>query len=528
MRIFHLIICLAFGFLGAHRFIVRQKMQGFLFLLLSIFTILFIGNPATEYIADISLKVLLVFIAIDAVTVLLTGRYIAFASNKKAEANDTNSREEVLNIETLQHKIMCVRISKSVKQGISTYDAARYAWKVSEESISDVDLVLGIDEGKVVGVFQPNTWLPGDHPHFRSVDDFKEQYSDRFGFFGKEASKKVTTLYLNKTIQEMKGKQGGLNPVRFFESTNGNTKKANIQTLPSEAGSPISVPNLKSFTPTGPNSLVLIAYEINAEVAKKLIQKRLGISANLKKFNSSKIVDHVTSAWSNFEDLISGQGITPLHKILYTARLSDPLRIGHSRNDIVNNSFLMSVISDNSTSGKQAIDGARFYDFTAHSDFEKKQFSIFLDEISDKFSTQELGIFCWVEIDQGLVDRFLKQVANDFMPENSGELHFLEFTTNGFILPNFANLSSQKFEGKLAGNFSLSLYQEEYQEGIKRLNNIDETVVGSSVFHTGSVQSSSHELADKRKNEVKTKKAYSDEFKRQVASAANQDGATLA
>ena len=132
---------------------------------------------------------------------------------------------------------MCAHF-KECQTGISTYDATRYAWKVSEESISDVDLVLGIDEGKVVGVFQPNTWLPGDHPHFRSLDDFNEQYSDRFGFFGKETSKKITTLYLNKTIQEMKGTQGGLNPVRFFESTNRNTKKATIPTSPSETGSP--------------------------------------------------------------------------------------------------------------------------------------------------------------------------------------------------------------------------------------------------------------------------------------------------
>ena len=116
MRIFHLIFCLAFGFLGAHRFIVRQKMHGLLFLLLSIFTILFIGNPATEYIADISLTVLLVLIAIDAITVLLTGRYIAFESNKKAEDNDMKSRGEALDTDSLQHKIMYVRISKSIKQ----------------------------------------------------------------------------------------------------------------------------------------------------------------------------------------------------------------------------------------------------------------------------------------------------------------------------------------------------------------------------------------------------------------------------
>ena len=528
MRIFHLIFCLAFGFLGAHRFIVRQKMHGLVFLLLSIFTILFIGNPATEYIADISLKVLLVLIAIDAVTVLLTGRYIAFESNKKAENNDTKSRGEALDTDSLQHKIMCVRISKSIKQGLNVYDAARYAWKVSEQSISDVDFVLGVDDGIVVGVFKPNTWLPGDHPDFQSLNGFSNQYSDRFGFNGKDADKKVKNLYLNKTIQEMTGKQSGQNPVRFFGSTNNTVNQVNVQKTSNETGIPRSVPKAQTSNPSAPKTLVLIAYEINAETAKKLILKGLGISANLKKFNSSEIIEHVASAWSSIEELMYEQGISPLHKILYTAKLSDPLRIGQSRNDIINNSFLMSVISDNSMFGRQAIDGARFYDFSKHSDFEKKQLSIFLDEIGDRFSAQEIGIFCWIEIEKDLADSVVKQIASHFAPEKNGELHFLEFTHDGRILPNFANVSTQKFEGKLAGNFTLSLSQEEYQEGMDRLNKITDTVVGSLVFDAASEQPSRAELGSEEEKVVKTKNSYSDDFKRQVALAANQEGATLA
>ena len=518
---------MAFGFLGAHRFIVRQKMHGLVFLLLSIFTILFIGNPATEYIADISLTVLLVLIAIDAITVLLTGRYIAFESNKKAEDNDMKSRGEALDTDSLQHKIMCVRISKSIKQGLNVYDAARYAWKVSEQSTSDVDFVLGVDDGIVVGVFKPNTWLPGDHPDFQSLNGYNNQYSNRFGFIGKDAEKKVKNLYLNKTIQEMAGKQSGQNPVRFFGSTNNAVNQANVQKTSNETVMPRSVPRAQNSNPSAPKTLVLIAYEINAETAKKLIQKGLGISANLKKFNSSEIIEHVASAWSSIEDVMYEQGISPLYKILYTAKLSDPLRIGQSRNDIINNSFLMSVISDNSMFGRQAIDGARFYDFSKHSDFEKKQLSIFLDEIGDRFSAQEIGIFCWIEIEKDLADPVVKQIASHFAPEKSGELHFLEFTHDGRILPNFANVSTQKFEGKLAGNFTLSLAQEEYQEGMDRLNTITETVVGSLVFDTANEQPSGAELGSETEKEVKTKKSYSDDFKRQVALAANQDGATL-
>jgi hypothetical protein len=110
MRFIHLFFCLVFGFLGAHRFIVGQKMHGLLFLILSVFTILLIGNPATEYISVISLMVLLGLIAIDAITVLLTGRYIAFEGKNKEKNNDKQSHRAVLNTGSLQHKIMCVRI----------------------------------------------------------------------------------------------------------------------------------------------------------------------------------------------------------------------------------------------------------------------------------------------------------------------------------------------------------------------------------------------------------------------------------
>ena len=127
MRIFHLIFCLAFGFLGAHRFIVRQKMHGLVFLLLSIFTILFIGNPATEYIADISFKALLVLIAIDAITVLLTGRYIAFESNKKVENNDDFSINDIQNW-----------LQSSQVEGTIDGDGDLYAsLELSEEVITD-------------------------------------------------------------------------------------------------------------------------------------------------------------------------------------------------------------------------------------------------------------------------------------------------------------------------------------------------------------------------------------------------------
>ena len=45
------------------------------------------------------------------------------------------------------------------------------------------------------------------------------------------------------------------------------------------------------------NSVVLIAYEINAQTAKTVLQKCAGFSAKFKKFKVSNIVDHVATCW---------------------------------------------------------------------------------------------------------------------------------------------------------------------------------------------------------------------------------------
>ena len=284
-------------------------------------------------------------------------------------------------------------------------------------------------------------------------------------------------------------------------------------------------------------SILLFAYEINALTAKNLLQKRAGFGAKFKRFKALEIVDHVSTCWNELESLFVSHDIETADKILYTIGLLDPLRIGKHRNDIVNNSFLMAVISDDSRFGRNAIDGARFYQYSDNSDFEKKQFSIFLDELKYQYASQEVGIFGWVEIPTETLDKILKQIAVKFSKENDGELHFIEITSDGKIYPNFSSVKTQKFEGKLAGNYSITLSQSDYEKGLARLNAITNTVVSKSVVTSISDKSSNQEkiigLSEKgdeteNSTEESGRKTYTDDFKRQVANAASQEGATLA
>ena len=80
-----------------------------------------------------------------------------------------------------------------------------------------------------------------------------------------------------------------------------------------------------------------------------------------------------------------------------------------------------------------------------------------------------------------------------FSKENDGELHFIEITSDGKIYPNFSSVKTQKFEGKLAGNYSITLSQSDYEKGLARLNAITNTVVSKSVVTSISDKSSNQE-----------------------------------
>jgi len=283
------------------------------------------------------------------------------------------------------------------------------------------------------------------------------------------------------------------------------------------------------------NSVVLIAYEINAQTAKTVLQKRAGFSAKFKKFKVSNIVDHVATCWEQLEQLFVQEDARIEDRVLYTAKLRDPLRIGKVRNDILNNSFLMSVLVDDTQFGRQARAGARYYQFKTNSDFEKKQFSLMLEEAKGRFEHQEVGIFGWVSISDERVDGALKTVASKFSNLNDGELHFIELTQAGDIFPNFSNVSSQKFEGKLAGNYSLTLKRDEYESGIQRINEITSTVtrksaipVVSTTSENSQVQAPQEATETMSENTSNKKNTYSDDFKKEVAEAAQSPGATLA
>lgn len=91
--------------------------------------------------------------------------------------------------EEFLHKALLVPVNKCFdKPGLSHYDAIRYSWIVSRFRVGEVEYVLGVKGGKIVGVFEPEEWLEA--------------------FRGREAPAEIQTLYLGKQVSKKLRGQG--------------------------------------------------------------------------------------------------------------------------------------------------------------------------------------------------------------------------------------------------------------------------------------------------------------------------------
>lgn len=269
-------------------------------------------------------------------------------------------------------------------------------------------------------------------------------------------------------------------------------------------------------------STMLIAYEINGSKAKDLIVRNAGFVGRLKKFQNRKLVDHVSSAWQSLETIFRQNGHEFQNKLLYTTKDTNSLSIGTTYSDLINNSYIMSLLAEKDVSNQ------RYFSFQDESEFEKQQFSLILDQAGTTLNEQEIGVFGWFMCPEDQVDRLLKQAAVSFSGSYGGELHFFEFTNSGKIYPNFSDVSSQRFEGKLAGNYQMVLNASEYNKGIEALNDITLAVFRTPVLGVKPEPEQKQQPEKKRPKVNKSKKTYSNEFKDEVAKAALEDGKTLA
>ena len=115
------------------------------------------------------------------------------------------------------HPILLISIGQRYfEEGISIYDAVRYAWVLDPKKAQQAEFVLAHVHGLVKGVFKPIRWMEAtaaNFPGFQAIDPH------RWGFEGVEADEAISKQYLGKRVPDKYRAKGAANPVRYILET---------------------------------------------------------------------------------------------------------------------------------------------------------------------------------------------------------------------------------------------------------------------------------------------------------------------
>ena len=176
-------------------------------------------------------------------------------------------------------------------------------------------------------------------------------------------------------------------------------------------------------------STLVVGYEINAQLAKEKIQKSKGLMGRLKKTDAKEVVSLVTKAWNELESILESDGHQCDSRVLYTAELNAFSEVKSNSTTIVNNSFLLSIITADVDTKFEAVKNERYVVYSKASEFEQNQFSIYLSEIEANFDNQEIGIFSWFSAPTDDLARIQRELQEAFRQAWAESCIFLNFTT---------------------------------------------------------------------------------------------------
>lgn len=130
-----------------------------------------------------------------------------FGPMNALEIIDRYAAEEV----SFQHKCLMITINRSASER-EVYSATRYAWKISRKKVEEVEYVLAVIQGMIVGVFKPIRWMDATAENF---PEFQLDRPGRIGFIGENAEESVRQLYLRKRVPDSYRKRGAANPIKY-------------------------------------------------------------------------------------------------------------------------------------------------------------------------------------------------------------------------------------------------------------------------------------------------------------------------
>ena len=112
-----------------------------------------------------------------------------------------------------KHKVLMLNINHTASEADSIYEAVRYAWPLSKKNVKEVEYVLAVVKGLVVGVFKPTKWLEA------TKDNFPGRGGDpkKLGFEGVEAPDDIKKIYIGTRVPDRMRKKGAAAPVRYSD-----------------------------------------------------------------------------------------------------------------------------------------------------------------------------------------------------------------------------------------------------------------------------------------------------------------------
>jgi len=99
-----------------------------------------------------------------------------------------------------RHRLLLFSIAKGLTRNPNTYDATRFAWRVSKQRAENVELVLGCVKGIVKGVYVPQHWMEATKENFPKL--VATHKGLRWGFDGMEADDATKANYLGRRVPD--------------------------------------------------------------------------------------------------------------------------------------------------------------------------------------------------------------------------------------------------------------------------------------------------------------------------------------
>ena len=113
--------------------------------------------------------------------------------------------KEILTDKDFAEKVILLNLAKSYDSEnpptkFELYEKTRGYWRVSLDSVKNVEYALAVAGGEILEVYKITTWFPAETT-LRSVETPSENVENRCEFVGNIASEDIRKKYIGKQVQ---------------------------------------------------------------------------------------------------------------------------------------------------------------------------------------------------------------------------------------------------------------------------------------------------------------------------------------